>query len=139
MKLRLAFLVLALIGAGASTHAGQVSIANATSNPESMYAARRVGAELSERGYSVATGQESGEYQISLVIEPNRLPPEAFAIRPEGKLITIAEGDNRSLLYGALALAETLRNSSAINGIQQGTACRPMEITASGWRAWVDH
>src|SRR5688572_19752921 len=63
-------------------------------SPQEAYAARKL-----------ATATPAG-YETRLVIRPDSLGPEAFSITPEGKTITVAGGDARGAIYGALALAE---------------------------------
>ena len=48
----------------------------------------------------------------------HRLGPEAFAIIPEGKVITVYGGDQRGMIYGALALAEELQNGTRLEDVQ---------------------
>ena len=46
------------------------------------------------------------------------MAPEAFAIVPEGKVITIYGGDLRGMIYGTLALMETLRGGTRLQDVQ---------------------
>jgi hypothetical protein len=80
-------------------------------SPQEAYAARKLSAAMPART----------DYQTRLVIKPDILGPEAFSITPEGKTITVAGGDARGLIYGALALAEKLRNGERVEDIKPFT------------------
>jgi len=58
-------------------------------------------------------GKSTALYTIELAISKS-LFPESFSIKPAGKIITIAGGDERGLIYGCLSLAEDLRNGVAL-------------------------
>jgi hypothetical protein len=78
-------------------------------SPQEAYAARKL-----------ATATPAG-YETRLVIRPDSLGPEAFSITPEGKTITVAGGDARGVIYGALALAEKLRSGTRPEDIKPFT------------------
>jgi hypothetical protein len=78
-------------------------------SPQEAYAARKL-----------ATATPAG-YETRLVIRPDSLGPEAFSITPEGKTITVAGGDARGVIYGALALAEKLRSATRPEDIKPFT------------------
>src|SRR5438309_1016982 len=80
-----------------------VTIVCRPTSPQSAYAARRLRDALPERGLP-----DDGR-QVFLDIDAAHLQAEEFAIDPRGKVITVTGGDNRGLIYGALALAEMLR------------------------------
>jgi len=50
-------------------------------------------------------------------VNRGRLGAEAFAIIPEGTVITVLGGDNRGLIYGALAVAEAVRNGTPLEAV----------------------
>ncbi len=54
---------------------------------------------------------------ISLALNLDRLKPETFPITPESKVITVYGGDYRGLIYGAIALAESLGNGTPLTEI----------------------
>jgi hypothetical protein len=83
-------------------------IAHAQS-PQEAYAARKLAAAMPPG------------YETRLVIQPDGLGPEAFSITPEGKTLTVTGGDARGLIYGALALAEKLRNGTRPEDIKPFT------------------
>jgi hypothetical protein len=87
--------------------------------PQSNYAIRKLTAALEQRGFTVgsASGVRAGAgRQIRLSTSPT-LAPEEFSITPRGRLLSIAAGDNRGLIYGALALAEQLRNGVRLQDV----------------------
>ncbi len=85
---------------------------------QSAYAARKVREALTSQGYEVTRDRTGYDHLISLALHPQRLQAEAFEIIPEHKVITVYGGDHRGLIYGALALAEALRNGTAIQEIK---------------------
>ena len=86
--------------------------------PQIEYAARKLTEALVERNYDVTNAGTTYDFLISLVVNPNRLGPEAFSILPDGKAITIYGGDKRGLIYGTLALVEHLRNGIPLETIK---------------------
>ena len=122
-------LVLALCVPTAAARATTVSVSYGPPNPQSAYAARRLGAALAERGYAVS--EKSGsDYRIRLQVHANRLEPEAFSIRPEGQTITVSGGDRRGLIYGALALVESLRNGTRLEQIRATSESPHLQLRA---------
>ncbi|MFA4922116.1 MAG: hypothetical protein WC611_08310, partial [Candidatus Neomarinimicrobiota bacterium] len=93
-----------------------LSINPASSSAQSDYAVRMLRQALEESGYSIAN--QSAEFDIHLVIDTVRLSSEAFNIVSNKNQITITGGDGRGLIYGALALAEDIRNGIRINEIK---------------------
>jgi hypothetical protein len=85
-------------------------------SPQAAYAARVLEGALAESGYNPGPGR--GTYAVQLTLNAAGLGREAFAIRPEGSRVTVEGGDNRGLLYGALALAEDLRNGVKLSGVR---------------------
>lgn len=69
-------------------------------NPSATYAARRLSAVLST------------PLVIRLRIDSLHLEKEAWSIEPAGRNITVSGGDDRGLIYGSLALAETLSGNA---------------------------
>ncbi|HEY6922359.1 MAG TPA: hypothetical protein VI653_02740 [Steroidobacteraceae bacterium] len=96
----------------ASPTAAAVTVVCRQTSPQSAYAARRLENALSEQGF---TGDD---HQVILNIDPARLRAEEFTIDPRGQVITITGGDNRGLIYGALALAERLRHGTRLQDIK---------------------
>jgi len=60
--------------------------------------------------YAAARLMTSGTRHLSirLIIDSVHLEKEAFAIEPAGRTITIKGGDDRGLIYGSIALSETI-------------------------------
>ncbi len=102
----------------ASSVNASVSILHDEDRAQAAYAARKLTVALQERGYEVTRKRTGYDHLISLAVHGERLGPEAFAIVPQGKVITIYGGDDRGMIYGALALAETLRNGGALDRIE---------------------
>ena len=85
--------------------------------PQAAYAARKLGEALAENGYQLGTERTGYKYLISLAVHQGRLAKEAFSIIPEGRVITVYGGDYRGMIYGALALAETIRNGTPLQDL----------------------
>ena len=92
--------------------AAAVTVVCRQTSPQSAYAARRLTNTLAELGLA------TDAHQVVLDIDPARLQPEEFAINPRGQVITITGGDNRGLIYGALALAEMLRHGTRLGDVK---------------------
>ncbi|MEJ2080413.1 MAG: hypothetical protein P8020_21540 [Acidobacteriota bacterium] len=105
------------LAAGAA-RSQSVTILHDETVPQAAYAARKLGEALSEQGYRVIPDHTGYDYLVSLAVNHHRLGPEAFAIIPEGKVITVYGGDQRGMIYGALALAEELQNGTRLEDIQ---------------------
>jgi hypothetical protein len=101
--------------------AQSVTISHESAIPQAAYAARKLGEALTQSGYRIRREHTGYDYLVSLSVHPERLGAEAFAIIPEAKVITIYGGDRRGLIYGALALAEELRNGVRLEHV------KPME------------
>jgi hypothetical protein len=112
----LAFLLLSTEALGQSVY-----IARDASLPESKYASRRLSQALESRGLSVVATPRRYDYLISLAVNDHRLKKEAFAIVPEGRALTVYGGDPRGMIYGALALAEDVRNGIALGDVKART------------------
>jgi len=98
--------------------AEQVYILHDSDIPQASYAARKLSETLEQQGHSVARKRSGYDYLISLAIDSQRLADEAFSIIPEGKVISVLGGDARGMIYGTLALAETLRHGTTLQKIQ---------------------
>jgi hypothetical protein len=98
--------------------AQSVTILHEEAVPQAAYAARKLSEALVERGYKLRRERTGYDYLISLAVHPGRLRPEAFSIVPEAKVIAITGGDHRGMIYGALALAEMLRNETRLETIK---------------------
>ena len=94
-----------------------VSIHYDESSRQETYAANALKKTLKEYGYTVK--QKNGDYLISFAIDSNQWVAEAFSISLEGEKINITGGDERGLIYGALSLAEDIRNGIALSDCRQ--------------------
>lgn len=112
----LSLLVFCCLVAGTSC-SQDVTILYEEDVPQSAYAARKLGEALAEQGYRVKTEQTDHDFLISLSVHPTRLGKEAFAIIPEGKVLTISGGDYRGMIYGALALVEMMQNGTPLEDV----------------------
>ena len=85
--------------------------------PQAAYAARKLGETLTRQNHTVLREGADYDTTISLAVDSHRCGAEAFAIVPQPKMIAIVGGDLRGLIYGALALGETLRNGTALRDV----------------------
>lgn len=116
----LLFSLAALLAGNA--RAADVFILHETSAPPAAYAAGKVSDALLAQGHQILPHRAGYDHLISLAVNSEQLAPEAFSIIPEGKVITIYGGDERGMIYGALALAETLANGTPLAEITATTA-----------------
>ena len=112
----LPLMLLALTTAG-TVRAEKVYILHESTVPSAAYAARRLGEALPVRGHEILSERSGHDRLISLAVHPGRLGREAFAIIPEGRLITVYGGGLRGMIYGALALVETVRQGTALGDV----------------------
>jgi hypothetical protein len=93
----------------ANVQAATISIAESPATAQGAYAARKLGAAFVAAGHRVS---ERGEYRITLALDTTA-PAESFSVTVNGKQIAIAGADSRGLIYGAIAVAERVRNGTA--------------------------
>jgi hypothetical protein len=86
--------------------------------PEAKYAAGKLTTALSEKEYSISEKSSGYDFLINIGIEESKLDPEAFSIVAEGNKISVIGGDPRGMIYGSLSLAESLRNGSGLQNIE---------------------
>jgi hypothetical protein len=98
--------------------------------PKAAYAARKLGETLGRAGYTVSRERTGYDHLVSLAVHPGRLGKEAFSIKPEGKVITVLGGDERGMIYGALALAEAVRNGTPLAGVEATEGKPDLEFRA---------
>ena len=122
MPSRIRLLVLSLSALLASvTASGQaqtVTVLHDEAVPQAAYAARQLGEALAERGYEVQAGRTGADHLVSLTVHPGRLGAEAFSIVPEGQTVSVIGGDERGMIYGALTLAEAVRNGTPLAEVE---------------------
>lgn len=128
MKIKLFLFILVTCGLINTAWAEKVSIVYDESSPQASYAARKLSETLKSEGYELQKKHVGYDYLISIATHPERLKPEAFSIIPEGKIITVLGGDNRGMIYGALALAEQLRNHIALAKITSESQAPQLEF-----------
>jgi len=93
-----------------------VTIRYNESSRQETYAANALKKVLNANGYTV---KDNGSFQINFAIDARQLVAEAFTISPEGKTIHITGGDEGGLIYGAMSLAEDVRNGIALSDSRQ--------------------
>jgi hypothetical protein len=84
---------------------------------EANYAVEKLKPELSAKKYKLLSQAKDYDYLINLGIESSKIGPESFVIKREDNKISILGGDERGLIYGTLALAESLRNGASLQEI----------------------
>ncbi|HEY0945650.1 MAG TPA: hypothetical protein VGD81_10295 [Opitutaceae bacterium] len=115
--LRFLRVFLLLCMAAGTTRATRVALLHDRDVAPAAYAARKLGEALSARGYDVTADSVGYDLLVNLAVNRGRLGAEAFAIIPEGTVITVLGGDNRGLIYGALAVAEAVRNGTPLEAV----------------------
>jgi hypothetical protein len=98
----------------ANVQAATIAIVDGERTAQSEYAARKLGAALDSGGHSLT---RPAEYRITLAVDKVR-PAESFRVTVNGKRISIGGCDARGLIYGALAVAEQLRNGTALGKLR---------------------
>ncbi len=86
--------------------------------PQASYAAHMLNSVLTEKGYHVREDREDYDYLINIDMQKLLLDEEAYLIIPEGKIIKVYGGDERGMIYGALALADELSNGTELDDIE---------------------
>ncbi len=100
-------------------HADRIHVVYNADSPQAGYAARRLGSELENTGHQILENAEGYDWRINMLTDANRCPAEGFLIKREDKVISIIGGDDRGMIYGALDLAETLRNGGSLPSINE--------------------
>jgi len=117
--LRAAFPALLLaMAAFSNAEAATVAIVDAIAAPQSRYAARKLGAAIADHGYTLQEARAGADLTITLSLNSKALGAESFSIARKGRAITIAGGDHRGLIYGALALREQFLNGTPLEKTQ---------------------
>ncbi|MDT0690865.1 hypothetical protein RM549_13790 [Salegentibacter sp. F188] len=114
-------LSLCLIGSIYSGSSQNVYLLYDNAVPQAEYAAEMLKKALVEQEYSVLEERTGYDYLISIGVNAVNLGSEAYAIIPEGKIITIYGGDNRGMIYGSLSVAESLRNGTSLQNIEKSS------------------
>lgn len=93
-----------------------VNIAYDKASPQAKYAAERLEKALTARGYSI--NHSKAAIIITLTANASQLNEESYAIRSDGKKITITGGGSRGMIYGSLSLAEEVRNGGRLETVK---------------------
>jgi hypothetical protein len=108
----------ALWAASTACHATGFTILCAVQTPQGTYASRRLREAVESAGVLPATGNHAVfELRIDAA-----LGAEAFSIRRKDRTFQVFGGDERGLIYGALALREQLLDGITIDAITDTTA-----------------
>ncbi|AHM62275.1 hypothetical protein D770_20130 [Flammeovirgaceae bacterium 311] len=116
MKRALPFLFLPFLLLCYIASAQTVGLQLATAIPEAKYGAKQLVKALIAHPYKIE--ETAADYVIELALDSAGLEREAFRIVPAANKITITGGGGAGLVYGALSLAEDLRNGVAIAHIK---------------------
>jgi hypothetical protein len=120
--------LLILCGAFAPTaRALTVETVMRTQSAPAEYAKRRLLTALAEPG--IREPQRRGRIVIELAVVP-ALGAEAYRIRTRGNRVSIAGGDDRGLVYGALEAREQLANGVAIDALEATSAAPKLAFRA---------
>ena len=114
----------------ATAQAQSIAVLCPQPTPQCAYGARKLSEALTERGFAVESERGDPARKVVLAVSQDRLKPEEFSITPQGSLIRISGGDNRGMIYGALALAEMFRNGARFEGIRATHARPDLEFRA---------
>jgi hypothetical protein len=110
----LAFAALGVFGLRSPAQATTVEVRSRLDSPQAAYAKRRLSESFTAPG--TAFPREGRDIVFDLAIDA-KLGAEAFSISVSGRQISILGGDNRGLIYGALAAREQLLNGERIEGL----------------------
>jgi hypothetical protein len=117
---KLLVLLAALCAASPVCHATGFTILCAVDSPRGTYASRRLREAVEGAGVLPAAGDHA-VFELRL---DSALGAEAFSIRRKGRTFQVNGGDERGLIYGALALREQLLDGTSIDAIAD-TSARP--------------
>lgn len=114
---KIVLFILALLMGVNSAVARTVFLQHQLPNSQVKYAAETLHAVLAEEDYTVGSSPGPNAFTVKLDLVPD-LGPEAFAIRSDGNRLAIQGGDKPGLIYGALAVAEQLRQGKSIKALE---------------------
>ncbi len=117
MKTKFLFIIL-MVASIMSVYSQQIYLLYDKSVPQALYASEKLKGALSEQGYSIIQERTRYDYLINLDVHSLYLDSEAYSIIPGGKIITVYGGDERGMIYGALSLAEDIRNGIPLKEIE---------------------
>ena len=119
MKKALVCFIIFLIGSIQVSFSQSVSIINNNDSPQAKYAAGILEKSLTQKKYSLK--KAPAEYTINLGVKSGTLGKEAYSVISNQKNITINGGDGAGLIYGALSVAESLRNGTQLQNIKNSS------------------
>lgn len=114
----LRFLALLLCTASSPAFADTVRLEFDASSPQASYAAEQLAHALRAQRHDIAKDAQKGAFVLTLSIRADQLKPEAFATTAGRHSLAIAGGDGRGIIYGALSVAEQLRNGVALRALR---------------------
>src|SRR5689334_11386238 len=88
-------------------------------SPQANYAAEILKKTFLEKEYRLEESKTA--FVITLSANNQHLKEEAYSIQVAGKKISVTGGDNRGMIYGALRLAEEIRNGKKLEVVQSET------------------
>lgn len=119
MKKSVVKLLALLVWAAAAPALGDtVRLQFDVSSPQASYAAARLASALKAQGHTIAQPGRPGDFNAVLSLDSGALKPEGFTTTPGERSIAITGGDGRGVIYGALAVAEQLRNGVSLGEIR---------------------
>ena len=102
------YCAIAWLVATAAVDATTVTLVDGVHSIQSAYSARKLGEALRAGGHRLS---DRGAHRFELTLDTTQ-PAESFRVVADGKTLVIAGGDARGLVYGALAVAEQVRNGT---------------------------
>jgi hypothetical protein len=86
-------------------------------SPQARYAAEQLAAALRGRKHEIADSAEASDFVVKLTLS-DELQAEAFAASASKRSITIAGGDGRGVIYGAMSVIEQLQNGVSLKHLR---------------------
>ena len=94
------------------------------------YAAEQLTAALQEQRIEVTRTQRPSDFVVTIQVDAGTLKPEAFHTVAARRTLAITGGDGRGAIYGALSVAEQLRNGAALTNIRSERAAAALPFRA---------
>jgi hypothetical protein len=130
VKILAGFLLLLCSLANTPAQAQSVAVLCPKPTPQCAYGARKLGEALVAQGFAVGSEGTDAARKVVLAVSPGHFRPEEFSVMPQGSVITVTGGDNRGMIYGALALAEMFRNGTRFEAVKATRARPSLEFRA---------
>ncbi|MET1753996.1 hypothetical protein ABVV53_00740 [Novosphingobium sp. RD2P27] len=115
-------LVLLVWGTVGTASAQTVHLQFDASQPQVSHAAARLRATLREKGLRIGAKPTKDDFVVALSVNARDLEPEAFRTTGGERSLAVEGGDGRGVIYGALSIAEQLRNGTAIGQVRPESA-----------------